>query len=881
MTTTTNVTTKQNTNLDRLNSLYELIGRMHSVYELTDLLEFVADRALNLTGGRRGLLLLDDDREHTLQHIAVVRGADINDKAIERALEFVSTTVIRDVLEQGEPRLVFDFPADTRYGSLNVNQTGIRKAIRSVLAVPLKVETQLVGLIYIDHPKQHVFGQEDLDFLSAFASQAALAINRAREHQRQVDELTRLNELSRSVVQVLDLDKVLTRIVYEAIRMLNVETGSVLLLDQQTKRLSFNVSVSNGERVDIQASLALGQGLAGWVADQAETVCVNDVSLDERWYGEVEDEFDTRSIICIALQTEDQVLGVLQVLNKKGEHGFTQQDVARLSAFAVSATIAIENARLFEEASEARRLRALNQSALKLSSSLDFDTILNDGLDEALELLKADAGTIGLIDNQTQTDKLLVKVNPIIGNEQDINTTFSSDQMEALSQLSSLVLSGEIETALLTLLIEDLEHCEYPEARVLYKAGVKSIALVPIKVGANVSGTLGLIYNQSHSFNEHETSLLSGLAQIISLAVQNASHYAQMSAKTMQLTYLNEIGASLTGSIEVVQVIRVFIDGVNALLQTERASVFLIDEQTNELVLRYSNPDDTHIRLREPWKGIAGWVAQNDEPALVNDVPNDPRFLHSVADETGFQVHSVVCVPLKIEERVIGVVEALNKMDGGQFTPEHQNLLVDLSHWAAIAIQTARLYESQIQEQKRRVEAEARTAMADLILNMAHTMNNIVGAIRAWTMNLDQAIQRAPDKPVNQISSKVHHIQENAEEAIALIGSIRNPLESLTTELGPTDVNACVSTAVENCWCPDNIILTQAFAPNLPLAWASTEGLEAVFHNLISNAIQALAAHPQGGEIQISTSYTQGERIEIVIADDGPGIPMTLQDRIF
>ncbi len=188
-------TPEHNMTLERLKSLYELIRRMNSVYDLPKLLEFVVERALHLTGGRRGLLLLSDDYQRQLTHIAVTQGEALNQQDLDQALSFVSTTV-----------MVADLQTDRRYENIASTATLTFKKVRSVLAVPLKIETQLVGLIYIDHPRQSIFGQSDLDFLSAFASQAAQAIYRAQQHQRQVDELTLLNELSRSVVQVLDLD---------------------------------------------------------------------------------------------------------------------------------------------------------------------------------------------------------------------------------------------------------------------------------------------------------------------------------------------------------------------------------------------------------------------------------------------------------------------------------------------------------------------------------------------------------------------------------------------------------------------------------------------------------------------------------------------------
>ena len=258
-------TPAQNMTTERLRSLYELIGRMNSVYDLQELLEFVVDQALSLTGGSRGLLLLSDDRHGELQQVAVARGKGLDDRRLDDVLAFVSTTVIKDVLDRGEPRLVVDLHMDRRYGDMSKSTTLISKNVRSVLAVPLKIDTQLVGLIYIDHPQQAVFGQSELDFLSAFANQSALAINRARQHRRQIDELALVNKLSRSVVRVLDLDTVLTRIVYEAIRMLNVETGSVLLLDEPTGELTFATSVSNGRRINIATRLRQNQGVAGWV----------------------------------------------------------------------------------------------------------------------------------------------------------------------------------------------------------------------------------------------------------------------------------------------------------------------------------------------------------------------------------------------------------------------------------------------------------------------------------------------------------------------------------------------------------------------------------------------------------------------------------------
>jgi GAF domain-containing protein/two-component sensor histidine kinase len=870
-------TPEQNMTLERLKNLYELIRRMNSVYDLPDLLEFVVERALYLTGGRRGLLLLSDDYERKLTHIAVSQGEALNQHDLEQTLSFVSTTVIKDVLDWGEPRLIADLQTDQRYEGAASKATLTFKKVRSVLAVPLKIETQLVGLIYIDHPRQSIFGQGDLDFLSAFASQAAMAIYRAQQHQRQVDELTLLNELSRSVVQVLDLDEVLTRIVTEAIRMLHIETGSVLLLDEATQELFFATSISNGQRLKIPTRLRRDQGIAGWVVTHQEPACISQVAQDPRWFGEVETGFATRSLLCVPLQIDGRVLGVLQALNKKSPDGFNQGDIARLSAFAASATIALENARLFREASQARQLRALNELALALSSTLDLQTILHIGLEKSLLMLKAKMGAIGLRDDWGQPEIHSIQISRGLAEESEL----AERQTRLLDALLALTLNSPGDKVLT---LDQTEVQPYLVQFNLAAINIGAAALVPILISGQVSGALAVICAAPDVYREEEINLLASIARFIGLSVQNSIHYTQVGAQATQLTYLNEVGSALTRSLDLGHVLKLIIAGVNTLLETERASVFLIDTETNELVLRYSTDGEANIRLPAPWQGIAGWVATHDQPALVNDTLSDPRYLRQVAKEIGYEAHSILCVPLKVEGQVIGVIEVLNKTGGQQFNHYHQVLLTELTKWAAIALHNARLFDERGQayqrlaaEQQRRVAAETRGAMAAIILDMAHTMNNVIGAIRVWAMQMEWAVQANPQVALVKYKDDLHHIRQNAEEAIRLISTMTDPLEEAA--LAPTDAHDCLDKAVQSCWWPENVQLSRAYGPDVPLVQANAKRLEAVFHNLLSNAIQILAH--RGGTIRVSTAGNAVGEAQIIIADDGPGIPPELQDRVF
>jgi GAF domain-containing protein/two-component sensor histidine kinase len=605
------------------------------------------------------------------------------------------------------------------------------------------------------------------------------------------------------------------------------------------------------------------------VVEHRQPACVSRVNRDPRWFGEVEASFTTRSLLCVPLLHNGRVLGVLEILNKKDPHGFNHRDITRLSAFAASATIAIENARLFSEASQARQLRALNDIALALSGSLNLENILNTSLDKTLAMLNAQGGVIGLRDSYDPSERLTIRV---------------SRGLEPAESLRHFLTGALKEAGLETFILNSTPAANDIGQADLATLGIETLAAAPITAGSKVQGVLAVFNSTPHIYTTDEISLLSSIARIVGLAAQNAIHYNHMQTQATQLTYLNEVGSALTSSLDLAHVLKVIIEGVNSLLETERTSVFLIDTETNELVLRYTTEGDTEIRLPAPWQGIVGWVATHDEPALVNDPLQDPRHLRQVAVATGYAAHSILCVPLKVEGQVIGVIEVLNKTGEQQFNYQHQVLLTELTNWAAIALRNAHLFDQRVQayqrlaaEQQRRIAAETRGAMAAVVLNMAHTMNNVIGAIRVWATGLEQTAITAPEMPLASFSDELQRIRKNAEEAIKLISNMTDPLEEVAQ--GPTDVHEYLARAVQSCWWPDNVRLQREYQPHLSPVRANAQRLEAIFHNLISNAIQALTE--RGGMVRLVTRQATGGPVEIVVADNGPGIPPELQERVF
>jgi two-component system nitrogen regulation sensor histidine kinase GlnL len=123
----------------------------------------------------------------------------------------------------------------------------------------------------------------------------------------------------------------------------------------------------------------------------------------------------------------------------------------------------------------------------------------------------------------------------------------------------------------------------------------------------------------------------------------------------------------------------------------------------------------------------------------------------------------------------------------------------------------------------------------------------------------------------------IYHIRQNAEEAIELIRTMRGPLEQAS--VAPLNVNQCLDKAIRSCWHPENVNLHVSYGARLPLVEANVARLEAVFQNVVSNAIQAL--NHEGGDIHIRTRRTNTGDAEIVISDNGPGIAPDIQAQLF
>jgi diguanylate cyclase (GGDEF)-like protein len=213
-------------------------------------------------------------------------------------------------------------------------------------------------------------------------------VRRLREREQ---ELYVMDEIGRTIISSLELKTVLNIIMEKTRELVRSEAWSLLLVDEKSNQLHFSVAIGEHTNKLRKFKLNIGEGVAGWVAREGKPVIVQNVSEDPRFFNEIDQtiDFQTRSILCVPLETRGRVLGVIEVINRMGDGVFTDRDLSLVTKLAGFAAVAIENARLYQQT----RLLSLTDDLTRLHNSRFF----NQFLDSEIKRCQRYSGHVSLI----------------------------------------------------------------------------------------------------------------------------------------------------------------------------------------------------------------------------------------------------------------------------------------------------------------------------------------------------------------------------------------------------------------------------------------------------------------------------------------------------
>lgn len=191
--------------------------------------------------------------------------------------------------------------------------------------------------------------------------------------EKQVDNLSKLVEINGIINSTLNINKLLS-IIMEMIKdIMDTETSSLLLYDDDREELVFKVALGEaGDELKEKYRVKLGQGIAGWVALNRKSILVNDAYSDSRFDPMYDKNtgFMTKAILCSPLLFKGKLLGVIQAINPLGKNGFDDDDMNLFCVFSNQAALAVQNAIFFQKAIEEERIESELKTAKSIQESL-------------------------------------------------------------------------------------------------------------------------------------------------------------------------------------------------------------------------------------------------------------------------------------------------------------------------------------------------------------------------------------------------------------------------------------------------------------------------------------------------------------------------------
>jgi two-component system NtrC family sensor kinase len=334
-----------------------------------------------------------------------------------------------------------------------------------------------------------------------------------------------------------------------------------------------------------------------------------------------------------------------------------------------------------------RELQTLYSIGQAVTSSLDLQQVLNRLVEAAVFITRAHSGALLLVENETEN--LILRAVQEAGQKQ----ARSANQLIKDPLAQQVLRSGQPTLPGLT-----ADQSAAPRLCVPLTIKKKAIGVLRVERAAG-----------KPAFTKNHVDLLTALADYAAIALENARLYASVEQELADRITLHRISSTLAASIDLQEILSIVLEQAVRTTRAERGYILLRDAPHGPLKVQCAYMLDEEVIASKPFeisRSIVEQVARDGEPILTANAKEDPRF--SGHDSViAYELRSILCVPIPGSEGPQGVIYMDNHVRTGQFTPRHQELLMDIAAQAATAIRNARLF-AEVEAERSKLEAVLR-----------------------------------------------------------------------------------------------------------------------------------------------------------------------------
>lgn len=569
----------------------------------------------------------------------------------------------------------------------------------------------------------------------------ALLLNPLRQFtQRTVDSIffrnkrayqDRLQTLSGELTRVMDLPgilRILRRYVQESLSPTRLH---IFIYDSLNDQYAATADESGQTTSDLR--FPVGGGLAVRLMQQHMPLLLSET---DPLPGALDSDRTRLTLLgaqaFVALPGRQRLSGWLAFSQRLSGEPYSSMQLSFVEALCEQAALAIERAQVV--ANMENRVREMNMLT-RVAQGINITL----SLDDILELVYA------------QTSQILPSASfHIMLHREDLDQYEYAFYLEGDDRISSweghpmaveLALDSEVIRLRRSLLTDDYNRECMKRGILPQRKDLFAWMGVPLNAGATTIGALCLgSADPAVLYTPEQLALLQAIADQVAGALVKARLLLETERRARQLTTLNEVTRQLTSTLEIEPLLQSILQSAVEILNCEAGSLLLMEDATDELVFRsvVGPVAETLINRRMPaGRGVVGKSAKTKEAIIVNDVSRFPEWFSKPDKDTGFITRAVLVIPLIVKERVIGVIEVINKRDGTSFSRDDQELLAAFASQAAVAMENARLYTNTDQALAARVEE------LSVMQRIDRELNTSLDATRAMRITLEWALRQS------------------------------------------------------------------------------------------------------------------------------------------